>query len=390
MASHMEVKMINLLKSIYRNYKREKENKFFNNITPFLDLEVIDNIYSSSYKTIAFIVPTLLKFSGGHTSILRLGTYLSDFGYEVMYISYENQNADDMKKVADLNLKNNKGNFYGRDALNNLKSDIIISTSWESVYYAKKLNGYKMYFVQDYEPYFYTYGEKYILAKKTYELGFHIVSLGKWNMKMILDTCNNINKIEYIDFPYEKSEYNYQKRDFSAYKCKKKFNIAVYIKSNEKRSPYMIQEIVSNIKRDFKNKGIEINILYFGEDKSVKFKSGTNLGKLSKSQLLDLYNRCDFGMCASLTNISLVPYEMMATKLPVIEFKEGTFNCFFSDDMGILTTFDWKYLSKKLYSLINNPAEIEKLTDNALKNLEQLSWQSSAKQFDQIIKKISG
>ena len=56
---------------------------------------------------------------------------------------------------------------------------------WDSSYIVKKLPGYKMYFVQDYEPYFYPYGEKYILAKKSYELGLHMVTLGPWINKKI-------------------------------------------------------------------------------------------------------------------------------------------------------------------------------------------------------------
>lgn len=383
---NLEVEMVNPLKRAYRNYKREKENKFFQNILPFLDFERINNTPLDSCKTVAFVVPTLLSFSGGHTSILRLGTYLSNFGYEVSYVSYENQSQIEMKKIADCNLNNNKGEFYGREALQNLNSDIVIATSWESVYHVKKLNGYKMYFVQDYEPYFYTYGEKYLLAKKTYELGLHMVSLGRWNMEMIKGTCTNIKKIDFIDFPYEKSEYNYEKRDFSSYKNRKKFDIAVYIKSNEKRSPHMVQEILSNIKSAFNTKGIDINILYFGEDKGIKLKDGTNLGKLSKTQLLELYKKCDFGMCASLTNISLVPYEMMATKLPIIEFKEGTFNSFFPEDVAILTSFDWKVLLEKLEYLIKYPENLQKTTEKALSVIKDLNWDNSAKQFDTIIK----
>jgi len=57
--------------------------------------------------------------------------------------------------------------------------DIIIATSWQSVYYVRNFSGYKAYFVQDFEPYFFKLNERYLLAKKTYELGLHIISLGK-------------------------------------------------------------------------------------------------------------------------------------------------------------------------------------------------------------------
>ena len=67
-----------------------------------------------------------------------------------------------------------------------------------------------------------------------------------------------------------------------------------------------------------------------------------------KSELLNLYNTSDFGLVASLTNISLVPYEMLATGLPIIEFKEGTFEYFFPENTAIITSFDYNDFYKKV------------------------------------------
>lgn len=60
-----------------------------------------------------------------------------------------------------------------------------------------------MYFVQDYEPYFYMFGEAFIIAQKTYELGFHMISLGAWNKHMVERECSIISPIDVITFPYE-------------------------------------------------------------------------------------------------------------------------------------------------------------------------------------------
>ena len=42
-------------------------------------------------------------------------------------------------------------------------------------------------------------------------------------------------------------------------------------------------------------------------------------------------------MVASMSNISLVPYEMHASGLPVIEFGDGSYPFFFGQDTAILT-----------------------------------------------------
>ena len=47
----------------------------------------------------------------------------------------------------------------------------------------------------------------------------------------------------------------------------------------------------------------------------------TNLGILNDYELAALYSGCDAGLVLSLTNPSLVPFEMMACRCPVVEMR---------------------------------------------------------------------
>jgi hypothetical protein len=271
----------------------------------------------------------MVRFHGGQTSILRLGTELAKQGYLVYYAVYKNQSKEEMKICASSNLEGFLGNLISSAAFLKLQQkkspDVIVATSFDTVSYAKKFSGYKMYFVQDYEPYFYPFGEMFFLAKKTYEQGLHMVSLGAWNQEMIKKNCTVVSPIDVIDFPYEKSEYPKIERDYMAYRDKKKLVIAVYLKYYGKRLPCIIPYMLQEVKELFIHEGIELIIKYYGEAKGFRAEGGTNLGMLSKSELRDLYQTADFGMVASMSNISLVPYEMLSTGLPVIEFMDGTF-----------------------------------------------------------------
>jgi glycosyltransferase involved in cell wall biosynthesis len=378
------------LKALYSSYKYKNEKRYFDNIIDYIDFDEAKQEILKSINTITFVIPGMYSFSGGHTSILRLGSHLANFGYNINYVSYKNQNVEDMEKSAEINLANFKGRFFSKDQLFDLSSDVYVATMWDSSYVVKKLPGYKMYFVQDYEPYFYPYGEKHILAKKSYELGLHIVTLGPWIKEKIKSEKQSLTKIDAIDFPYEKSEYGFVERNFNDYKHKKEFDIAVYIKRTEKRAPFIIQNMLEKISNKLKeDKNITLNVFYFGEDKRVKLTSGKNLGKLNKTQLYELYKKSDFGMVASLTNISLVPYEMMATCLPIIEFEEGTFKHFFKSDCAILTSFNWKVLYQHLIEVIDNPELLKIKVNNGLNELKDLSWENTAKQFSEIIKSLS-
>ena len=130
------------------------------------------------------------------------------------------------------------------------------------------------------------------------------------------------------------------------------------------------------------------NVKYYGEDKNFKCEGGENIGKLNKNELLNLYNTSDFGLVASLTNISLVPYEMLATGLPVIEFNEGTFEYFFPDNTAILTTFDYNDFYNQIKENINNPNKLKEMNKNSMEYLSGLSWEKTTEEFIKILDKV--
>ena len=168
----------------------------------------------------------------------------------------------------------------------------------------------------------------------------------------------------------------------------KRGDFAVYIKDVGKRAPYLIQYLLTKLKNDFSKEGITLNIKYYGEDKNFKCEGGENIGKLNKNELLNLYNTSDFGLVVSLTNISLVPYEMLATGLPVIEFKEGTFEYFFPDNTAIVTTFDYNDFYNQIKENINNPNKLKEMNKNSMEYLSRLSWEKTTEEFIKILDKV--
>ena len=80
---------------------------------------------------------------------------------------------------------------------------------------------------------------------------------------------------------------------------------------------------------------------------------------------------------------------MLATGLPVIEFKEGTFEYFFPDNTAIVTTFDYNYFYKKVKEAINNPNKLKEMNKNSMKYLSELSWEKTTDEFVGILDRIS-
>ena len=157
----MRIKQIMLDK--YHKMKSDKYKKIVFSLMQDNDFKPINNIKPKHIDTICFVLKEILPYRGGITSVLRLGTGLSKKGYQVFYSVIASDPISSLDDAAKKNLMNYSGQIikYKRDQ----NYDVVIATAMETVSYAKKLNGYKMYFVQDYEPLFFAYGDVYTLAR---------------------------------------------------------------------------------------------------------------------------------------------------------------------------------------------------------------------------------
>ena len=424
----------------------------------------VSNKRPQKCESIAFVITRMVRFHGGQTSVLRLGTELAKQGMRVYYLIYKRQSVEEMEYCAKENLAGYRGRFMsfgdylkesGKKRIEDV--DFVCATSWDTVSFAKKLeDAYKLYFVQDYEPYFYKYGEEFLMCRSTYAQGLHMISLGSWNRDMILkdaeaysqlyeepqNTENSGNgdtrkggnpgyergsitipgqsrayKIDVVDFPYEPREYTQtdyssehkqeqsvstdnttlrtadrherrEVRDYGAYRTRKKITIAAYVKFYGKRLPEFIPYMLRNTAKKLKKRGIELEVLYFGEAKTFKAPGGKNLGHLNRAELTELYRKADFGLVASMSNISLVPYEMHASGLPVIEFADGTYTHFLPADSAILTDITKTDIAQELYAAIRDPQKLRKMHESAMEAMKDLSWENTGKQFYGILRKI--
>ncbi|MCR5431342.1 MAG: glycosyltransferase family 1 protein [Lachnospiraceae bacterium] len=357
------------------------------------DASTVENPPMKGTKTIAFVITRMVRFHGGQTSVLRLGTRLAQKGMKVLYLIYKPQSTSEMKLCAKANLAGYEGSFASFEAYVSgigkkyVMPDIIVATSWDTVSYAKKLDTYRMYFVQDYEPYFYPFGEEFLMSRSTYGQGLHMVSLGAWNKMMIEKEAQPVSEIDEVSFPYEAREYPVAERDYDSYKNKKTIVLAVYVKYYGKRLPNLIPYILGNTAKELEKKGITLDVRYFGEAGTYRIPGGKNLGQLTHGELARLYGEADFGMVASMSNISLVPYEMHATGLPLIEFAEGTYPFFFPEGTALLASINDRDISQMLIEAIGDPDRIKSMNEKAGKYMEGLSWERTGDEFYEIIHK---
>ena len=84
---------------------------------------------------------------------------------------------------------------------------------------------------------------------------------------------------------------------------------------------------------------------------------GIDNGVLSPFELSKLYEACDIGIALSATNYSLVPPEMMASGLPVLELLTESNKIIYPENVVKFAEPSPKGISSAINSLIQNDSE---------------------------------
>ena len=267
---------------------------------------------------VAFIVDGLPVNSGGHRNIFRIASQLVRHRIEVtFYIKNENHRtveslANDIKRY----FYDFEFDIHHLDSIPS-NQDILFGTYFETVYDCLKFKGNISeiyYLVQDLEYFFNPMSSGYIRAENTYKYNLKTITSGPLPKKILAERYNN-ECIESFQFPINRDVY------FNHEETQRKKQIIFFAKPEMPRRCYEIGLEVFGI---LNKKLPDYELILFGSNHipyvdSIKYK---NLKVLpSINDLAALYRTSTLGIVFSTTNPSLVPYEMMACGLPVVDMK---------------------------------------------------------------------
>ncbi|NBU34140.1 glycosyltransferase family 1 protein [bacterium] len=263
--------------------------------------------------TINWVMSPPGKGSGGHQNIFRFINYLESMGHTCriyLYSATIHPSVQQVKVVLkDSYPKTNaKISWYnGSMAV----SDAVFATGWETAY--PVLNdgskAKRFYFVQDFEPLFYPVGSEYILAENTYRFNFFGITAGNWLATKLKQDYGM--QTQHYDFGSEDELYGYKNSN-------KRKEIFFYARPVTARRGFelgiMALEIVAKELPDY-------TITLAGWDVSnydIPF-GYQNLKTLPLEALSDVYNNCAAALVVSLTNMSLLPLELLACgTIPIV------------------------------------------------------------------------
>lgn len=315
------------------------------------------------------------KGSGGHQNLFRFIKYLENAGHSNRIYFYTTIDPRSIKQIAGVI---NDGSYPKISAsLQWLEKDMenadgIFATGWETAYpvFNSSLRAKRFYFVQDFEPFFYPVGSEYVLAENSYRFGFHGITAGGWLAAKLSNSYGM--KTDHFDFGVDKSLYNLTNK-------KKRKEIFFYARPVTARRGF---ELGIMALTEFHNRHPDFTINLAGWDVKeydIPFPY-VNLKSLPVSALSDVYNRCAAALVISLTNMSLLPLELLACgTIPVINNAEN--NTQVSNNPYIsYTDCNPKALADALSKIVEK-TELARYAVAASESVKENTWDDSGKKF---------
>ncbi len=330
-------------------------------------------------NTLLWFIPDFNIGSGGHQTIFRTIWHLERMGWEssivivspTVHATAEAAKRDICEHFFPLQAKV----FVGFEGLPN--SEFAIATGWQTAYPVRALVGpvKKLYFVQDFEPSFYPTGTDSVLADNTYRFGLFGITAGGWLAKKL--------KTEYgmqthaISFGVDHELYRQRPRREPQIK-----RVFFYARPPTPRRAFefglLVLEAVSRKLPDtqFILAGWDVR------DNHIPFPH-LSAGVITPEELADVFSQCDAALVMSLTNLSLMPLEVMAAGCAVVSNRGECVEWLLNDEVALLADPTVEALAAALCYLLENDTARMALASRGQDFARQQHWQDSAEAFEQ-------
>lgn len=331
----------------------------------------------ANHVTVAWIMSPPGLGSGGHQNIFRFIKVLEDAGHTVrVYLYGDSEYGPD--EVASIVSESSSyptvAASFERLTDQGVASDVtaIVATSWETAYpsFRDSSRARRFYFVQDFEPWFYPVGSASVLAENTYRFGFTGITAGRWLSEKLR-----------TDYGMPTHHYDFGADPTSYFRTTAgvRDEVFFYARPSTDRRGFelglMALQLVAQQRPD-----VTINLA--GESLrgiEIPFEH-VSLSGLSLEQLNTVYNRCATGLVLSLTNMSLLPLELLAAGvIPVVN--DAPNNRLVSDNPFIdYVALSPRAVADRMLAILES-ADLSVNSAAAAASVAASTWDGAAAQF---------
>jgi hypothetical protein len=242
--------------------------------------------------------------SGGHTTLFRLVEAMERAGHECHIYLYDVYDGDVTARAGVIRRcwPSIRAEVHDvRDGLPDL--DAWVATSWQTAHVLAARpegGGHRFYLVQDLEPSFYPMGWEHELAAATYRFGFRGITAGAWLADVLAAEYGM--QCSAFEFGTDHDVYHLDPEST-------RDGVVFYAKPDVPRRAFGLGV---EALREFTRLCPWVPVHLYGAPLRRVPLEATSHGPMTPGALSALYNRCRVGLSLSLTNVSLVPWELLA------------------------------------------------------------------------------
>lgn len=250
--------------------------------------------------------------------------------------------------------------------------DALVACDWATAYAVRRHDGRakRFYFTQDYEPAFYPWGSDFVAAENSYRLGLHGFSAGRWLAAKLRDEYDM--SCDAYDYAIDPALYSRTNRN-------RRTDVLFYARPP---TPRRATEFGLLALAELHRRRPDIRIHLVGWDMSgfaVPFPY-VNHTALDISQLNAVYNQCAAALLLSLTNLSLLPIEVLAAgTVPVVNDAPNTRGVLDSPFVDFAPMAP-AVLAERLIAAVDRPDQ-QDYSAQIAQSVQQMHWSDPGAEF---------
>lgn len=331
-----------------------------------------------------WIVPVFPAGAGGVSNILRVVRHLEVSGHRSTIWLHTPWEASDAwkqdlparcKRLIEQEFRPVQAEVRALEDVDSIRGDAVIATDHYSAYPARatRFVRRRFYFLQDREADFSPTGFAALFADATLDFGFDALSNGAWLHDMAVRRGMWSMQWEQAADPDHYFEVPHQPRNAD--------HIAFYARLETPRRAVELGLLAFELLARW---GLEFHVEFFGgqiNGHGLPYPS-TNHGVLAADRLGELYRSASIGLVFSSTNYSIIPREMMACGLPVVEIASPSAKLSFPEAAAVLSEPTPEAVARNLRTLLLDGTRRAQLAAGGRAHASTFSWDKSASDIE--------
>jgi glycosyltransferase involved in cell wall biosynthesis len=259
-------------------------------------------------------------------------------------------------------------------------ADVAFATGWQTAFPLAALPdcGLKAYYVQDYEPEFYPASAERLWADETYRMGYPCLASSPWLRELLRERYGA--QAEVFEYGVDLDVYRPLDRE------RHERSVLFYARP---ATPRRATELGMLALAELAARRPDVEVTIFGDVNEPPAPVGYRFaGVVPPETLARLYNEATVGLVLSLTNYSLIPKEMMACGLPVVDVRGASAESVFGSRTEAISLADANpvAIAAALEELLDDGERRARMSAAGRRLVEGMTWAATAETVERQVR----